>query len=213
MKILAVSDLVVESLYAPNVRNTMSGVDCILSCGDLPFYYLDFLVSTLDVPLYFVYGNHDTGYEYTSDGRMVQGVPGGENLDGRAVSYHGLLLAGLAGSRRYRPDGAYQYTEGEMSVKAGSLAPRLVLNRLRCGRYLDVLVTHAPPAGIHDGPDLPHQGFNAFRTLMRRFKPRYLLHGHKHVYTPDQQTETRFGRTTVINVYPFRVLDIEVQLG
>ncbi len=213
MRILAVSDLVVDSLYSSNVRHTMAGVDCILSCGDLPFYYLDFLVSMLDVPLFFVYGNHDTGFEYTSSGQIVHGVAGGENLDGRVINYRGLLLAGLEGSRRYRPDGQYQYTEAEMSVKAGSLAPRLFFNRLRCGRYLDILITHAPPAGIHDGPDRPHLGFNAFRTFMQRFKPRYLLHGHKHVYTPGQQTETRFGRTTVINVYPFRVLDIEVALG
>jgi hypothetical protein len=30
------------------------------------------------------------------------------------VSYKGLLLAGLEGSRRYKP-GPYQYTEGEVS--------------------------------------------------------------------------------------------------
>ena len=31
----------------------------MISCGDLPAYYLDYLVSKLDVPLYAVHGNHD----------------------------------------------------------------------------------------------------------------------------------------------------------
>jgi len=31
----------------------------VLSCGDLPPYYLEFLVTVLDVPLFDVRGNHD----------------------------------------------------------------------------------------------------------------------------------------------------------
>jgi Icc-related predicted phosphoesterase len=213
VKLLAVSDLVVDTLYSPQVRETLGAVDGVISCGDLPFYYLDFLASMLNVPLFYVFGNHDSGFEYTSEGRIERGVPGGDNLDGRTCALGGLLLAGLEGSRRYRPDGAYQYTEAEMALKALGLAPALLANRVRHGRALDVLVTHAPPLGIHDGPDQPHLGFRTLRALMRVWRPRYLLHGHKHVYTPDQQVETRFEDTLVINVYPFRVLAIEASDG
>ena len=38
------------------------------------------------------------------------------------------------------------------------LTPQLLWNRQRYGRYLDVLVTHSPPFGVHDRPDLPHYG-------------------------------------------------------
>ena len=43
---------------------------------------------------------------------------------------------------------------------------------------------------------------------MRQFKPRYLLHGHRHVYNPLEITETEYEQTTVINVYPYKMLEI-----
>ncbi|MEZ4718662.1 MAG: hypothetical protein R2851_21585 [Caldilineaceae bacterium] len=67
-----------------------------------------------------------------------------------------------------------------------------------------MLVAHSPPAGIHDKPDLPHQGFPSFLRFMRLFRPRYLLHGHIHLYRHDEITCTRYHDTSVINVYPFR---------
>jgi Icc-related predicted phosphoesterase len=87
------------------------------------------------------------------------------------------------------------------------LAPDLLWNRVRHGRGLDVLNAHSPPAGIHDGPDPAHLGFPSFHWLMRTFKPRYLLHGHKHVYRHDEVTVTQYQETTVINVYPWRILE------
>jgi hypothetical protein len=47
-------------------------------------------------------------------------------------------------------------------------------------------------------------------NLMRTFRPRYLLHGHRHKNYGPGATETQWGATTVINVHPYRVLDIEV---
>jgi Icc-related predicted phosphoesterase len=85
-----------------------------------------------------------------------------------------------------------------------SLIPGLVRNRLRYGRYLDVFVAHAPPAGIHDKEDLPHQGIQAFRWLIKVFRPDYFFHGHIHVMRPDTQVETVIGKTRVINTFGFR---------
>jgi Icc-related predicted phosphoesterase len=90
------------------------------------------------------------------------------------------------------------------------MALRLFLNRIFGGRYLDVLVTHAPPCGIHDGEDTCHRGFDAYLRFMRRFRPRYLLHGHQHRLATEEW-QTRYLDTRVINVYPFRVLDLEVE--
>jgi hypothetical protein len=45
---------------------------------------------------------------------------------------------------------------------------------------------------------------------MKVFKPKYLVHGHRHVYNPAEITETHFLETQVVNIYPYRVLEIEV---
>ena len=209
MKLLALSDEVVEHIYSPQVKKNYGDVDMVLGCGDLPYYYLEFIVSMLDKPLYYVPGNHDRKKQYMSDGRVVQRAEGGVDIDRKAVRHGKWLMAGLGGSIRYRPDGTHMYTEMEMGVRAAPLTVPLVANRLRWGRYLDILVTHSPPRGIHDREDPAHIGFDTFRSFMLRFKPRLLLHGHAHVYRRDEQTETKFGETTVINVYPYRVIELD----
>ncbi len=206
MRILTVSDKIDETLYGPHVRSNVGRVDLILSAGDLPFYYLDYLITMLNAPGYFVYGNH--GAEGTADGEARnEHVAGCRNLDGRVVRVQGLLLAGLEGSIRYNDSSPYQYTQGEMLMKVLGLAPRLFLNRLRYGRYLDILLTHSPPLGIHDGPDRPHQGFRSLLHFMRWFRPRYLIHGHQHVYNHKMPTMTQYGETTIINAYGHRIIE------
>ncbi len=209
MKILAVSDRVMDNLYCSNVREKYPGVDMIIGCGDLPFYYLDFLISAFDVPLLYVRGNHDGGPQYSSTRKVLTDVQGGIDLHGTTKKVNGLLMAGLEGSMRYRPNGKHMFTESEMRAQVARLIPRLLWNRQRYGRYLDILVTHSPPFEIHDRKDLPHTGFKVFRKFMQVFKPRYLLHGHIHVYRQDVARETQFEDTTVINVYPYRFLDYE----
>lgn len=212
MKILALSDQVVEHLYSPIVKERFGDVDLVVGCGDLPDYYLDYIVSMLNVPLTLVPGNHDlpTPSPDAEGGREGGGTPRAcGNIDGRVAEERGLLLAGLGGSIRYRPDGVHQYTQGEMARRVLALAPRLWWNRLRYGRFLDILVTHAPPRGIHDAEDPAHVGFQAFNRFIARYRPRYLLHGHAHVYRPDAVRITQVGSTTVVNVYPYRVIEIE----
>jgi Icc-related predicted phosphoesterase len=208
LKVLAVCDEVDSRLYNGNGRGVRLGTspDLIISCGDLPPYYLDYLVSKLDVPLYAIHGNHDTAPPLEgSDGFARCGA---HWIGGQGVrTPNGLLLAGFDGSLRYN-SGAYQSSQTEMHGAVRTLAPWLMLNRLRFGRYLDVLVTHAPPRGIHDQPDRCHTGFDAFNWLIRTFKPRYHLHGHVHLYDRRTKTVTRVGSTDVINVYPSRELEL-----
>jgi len=217
VKILAVSDEVVEFLYGPRLREQFGDIDLVLGCGDLPFYYLEYIVTVLDVPLFYVPGNHDRLQQYLSDGRIINKAEGCEALDLRTArtpqprkttgGAGDLLLAGLGGSMRYNNDSVHQYTESEMLGRILRLAPRLLLNRLGRGRFLDILVTHSPPRGIHDDTDLAHTGFKAFLRFMDVFRPRLLLHGHAHVYRPDVITSTRYKDTQVINVYPYRTIE------
>jgi Icc-related predicted phosphoesterase len=206
MKILALSDQVVEQLYSPSVKERFGDVSLVVGCGDLPSFYLEFVVSMLNVPLIHIPGNHDPAAP-PSDVDLVR-TGSATNIDGQVVEEQGLLIAGLGGSIRYRPDGVNQYTQGEMRWRILSMTPRLCWNRARRGRYLDILVTHAPPRGIHDAEDPAHVGFAPFNRFMARFRPRYLLHGHSHLYRRDTVTRTQVGSTTVINVFPFRVIDL-----
>ena len=207
MKILFVSDRVVNRIYSPNVAERYKEINLIVGCGDLPYYYLEYVQCMLHVPLVYVHGNHDPEQEYLPDGSAVTS-PGGINLHGITYVRNKVLLAGLEGSIRYKK-GPFQYTQGEMWTNVLALAPKLYWNKLRYGRYLDILVAHSPPYGIHNGEDFTHTGFKAFLWLMKVFKPRYLIHGHRHIYNPTETTETQFMNTTVLNIYPFKILDIE----
>ena len=212
MKALVVADKVVELLYTPTIVERFGDVDLVLSCGDLPYYYLEYIVSMLNVPLLYVHGNHDT-VEHTYAGSVHAEPGGGTNVHSRLVLCLGLAVAGLEGSIRYRPWGEYQYTDGQMWGNALWLAPTLLRYRLFTGRSIDILLAHAPPYLIHDGRDPTHVGFKAFLWLMRMFKPRYLLHGHRHVYNPLEATVTQYDATTIINVYPYRVLNVDIEGG
>lgn len=208
MRILAVSDRVLDKLYSGRVRTTFPEIDLLVGCGDLPFYYLDFLTSALDSPMVYVRGNHDDSPQFGEGGKEWKEVRGGSNIHGKVVARKGLILAGLQGSMRYKPHADYMYSETEMRRIVAGMVPRLLWNRRRFGRALDILVTHSPPFGIHDRPDLPHTGFKVFLSFIRLFKPSYHLHGHIHVYRPDEITCTRYGETDVVNIYPYKLLEI-----
>ncbi len=211
MKILFVSDKVVEHIYSPGIAERYKEVELIVGCGDLPYYYLEFILSMLNAPLFYVHGNHDPEEEYLADGTSITSPGGGVNLHCRTYKEKDLLLAGLEGSIRYK-EGKFQHSQREMWLNVFYLIPRLLINKLTCGRYLDLLVAHSPPYGIHNGEDHIHVGFKSFLWFMKVFKPGYLIHGHQHVYNPNEITETQFMATKVINIYPYKVLDIEVPL-
>jgi Icc-related predicted phosphoesterase len=185
---------------AANLRRRYSEVDLIVSCGDMPVAYLEFMTSVLSVPLFYVRGNHDEHYNIDP--------PGGEDLHGRIVKYRGVTFAGLEGSIRYN-NSAVQYTEAEMLALVMRMGPQLKLRQLRTGCGVDILVTHAPPRGIHDLSDLPHNGFTAFLRFMEWYRPRYLLHGHVHIYDRRDVIRTQYNDTCVMNINPVTVLEVE----
>lgn len=217
IRVLAVSDEIAPEVHRFEVRQLEP--DLIVSCGDLPFDYLEYLVSTLNVPLVFVPGNHDPdltadptarfepqAFSWSSHVDTCVGPGGCENIDGKIVKVAGLTIAGLGGSVRYN-DGPNQYTQRQMTRRALKLQARTLLHLGR-GRGVDVLITHAPPFEVGDGQDLPHQGIQALHRLTRVLDPTYLLHGHIHPHG-FQKPDRRLGNTTIVNVIPYKLLEIE----
>lgn len=205
MKILAVSDKVVDWIYSLRMRLKFYDIDLAIGCGDLPRDYLEFIVSSLDIPVYFVHGNHSLPDSrlYSSDFTFR----GSTNLHCKVVRFKGFTFAGIEGSLKYS-NGIYQYSQTEMWLNVFKIVPALLRNRIRYGQFLNVFISHAPAWGIQDQPDLPHQGIKAFRWLLARYQPEYHLHGHIHVYRPDMVTETQFGRTKVINAYGYKQIEL-----
>jgi hypothetical protein len=230
-RILAVADEVEETLFG----ETLSGLqpDLVVSCGDLPFDYLEYIVTVLSVPLLYVPGNHDPDLsarpleerEPFKSGLLIgsgdvaghlpvrgfatpPGPEGCMNVDGRTAEVAGLVVAGLGGSVNYA-DGSNRYTQGQMRRRALRLTIGARLRRPLRRRAVDVLVAHSPPMGLGDEPDDPaHVGFAAFHPLVERLRPRLLLHGHVHPHgTP--RPDRWLNQTRVVNVVPYRVLEVE----
>jgi Icc-related predicted phosphoesterase len=213
MKILCVSDQIDPLVYTTTIRERFGDVDMVLCAGDLPMDYLDFIVSILNKPLLFVFGNHDldalTYYTERPPGFIQDGDyqgSGAIHVGSRVVRQEGLIIAGLGGSMRYNR-GKNQFTENQMMREIFKLIPALLFNRIFRGRFVDILLTHASPKGIHDKEDRCHWGFQAFRWFMRTFKPKYLVHGHIHLYSLSDVRVTPCGDTLVINAYSHYVID------
>jgi uncharacterized protein len=206
LKILAVSDVVDDRLYTAHFAKCYRDVDIILGCGDLPFDYLEFLVTALNVPLLYVPGNHDPCNGETNSAGTAQGC---DLLDRSVRRVKGLNMVGLGGSIRYRPGPPNQYTQIEMYLRILSILPGMMKSRIQTGGVLDIVITHSPPHGIHDDNDPAHIGFYAFRDFIRIFKPRFFLHGHNHIKSNLLPPMTKLGPTTIINVYPYRLLEVD----
>lgn len=193
LTILAIADAVSPLLYDHFQVDRWSQVDMVLSAGDLPPDYLDFLCTALNVPILYVRGNHDSRYE-------TSGFDGCENVHGRIVTCQGLRIAGFEGCRRYNNGESCQYSEAEMR----RIVRRSRLKSLHDGPP-DIILSHAPPSGCHDDTDVCHRGFDCFREAIDMWKPALFVHGHVHAYHRGPTTST-IGDTTVINAFPYRVV-------
>ena len=201
MKILAVSDEPCAALWDYYVPGRLKGYDLIISCGDLKASYLSFLVTMANRPVLYVPGNHDTSYYH-------EPPEGCDCIDDQFVIYNGVRILGLGGCRRYHA-GRYQYTEAQMRRRIARLAFQLWRHK-----GVDIVVTHAPPAGVGDSDDPAHWGFEALLKLIDKYHPQYLLHGHVHkAYGSDFVREREYHGTKVINCserYTLEIPDREV---
>jgi Icc-related predicted phosphoesterase len=206
VKILTVSDQVIERVQTLASNGAFRDVELIIGCGDLPYNYLEYLVTMINATMFYVPGNHDPEY----DPRIKETrAEGGSNLDLKLARHQDFLIAGFGGSIRYRPDSVNQYTQSEASQRALRLLPGLLWNRLRYGRALDILISHSPPFGIHDENTTAHQGLHALNWLLRVARPRYHFHGHYHFYRNNiAESQTNNGLTKIMNIYPYKLIDV-----
>lgn len=197
MKILVLSDEECPALYDYYTPGKLKDYDLIISCGDLNAKYLSFIVTMARVPVLYVHGNHDVGYDRNPP-------EGCDCIEDQIIVYNGLRILGLGGCYKYRP-APHQYTEKEMRRRIRKL-------RFQLWRHkgVDIVVTHAPPFGVGDDDDPAHRGFEAFLELIDKYHPRYLLHGHTHLrYGTNQIREREYHGTKVINACERYVLDTE----
>ena len=168
MRILAIADEPSPRLWSDRCRESLSGIDLILSAGDLPAPYLSFLTCFTSAPIVYVHGNHDDHY--------AQKPPEGcLSADGKILLIKGVRILGLGGSYRYRPDGIHMYSESEMASRIASLRMKL-----HSTGGFDILLTHAPVRGIGDQDSISHRGFECFGPLLDRYHPAAMIHGHNH---------------------------------
>ena len=197
MKILVVADEPCKALWDYYDGERLKGVDLILSAGDLPPQYLSFLVTFSNCPLLYVHGNHDGVYDR-------QAPDGCIDIDGKIYQFEGIRILGLGGSMAYN-EGPYQYTERQMKRRVQKAHFSLMRSK-----GFDILLTHAPIHGVNDQDDLPHRGFEVFDTLLEKYHPRYMVHGHVHMnYNYNLPRTVRHRDTTVINAYERYLLDYE----
>ena len=197
MKILVLSDEVSPALYDFYMPGRLDGYDLLISCGDLKPQYLSFLVTMTRVPLLYVHGNHDDIYE-------KKPPEGCDCIEDKLIVYKGLRILGLGGSQRYSP-GTNQYTEREMRWRIWKLK-----RKIRKHGGVDIVVSHAPLAGIGDGDDYCHRGFEAFLKFVDQYHPKYWLHGHMHLtYGIDKTRIREYNGTKVINATERYVLEIQ----
>ena len=238
MKILCVSDYVDPLIYNPNLKNAFPDIDLVLCAGDLPMDYIDFIVTMLNKPTYFVFGNHNLKelryYEINPLQNHAQGskqfpqpeppghgaiYAGSKCLENKKLSYTDpktgrktpLLIAGMSGSSKYN-NGACQYTDSEMKAKLLKLVPRLIWNKIRYGRCLDIFLTHATPRHIHDHEDPCHIGFDSFNWFLQKFKPALMIHGHIHLYDMREERIGTYYGTKIINAYAHCILNFPEDL-
>ena len=196
MKILLVSDKESPYYWDYYQPGRLADIDLMISCGDLKSQYLSFLVTMGRARLLYVHGNHDQTYAR----RPPEGC---DCIEDQLVTVNGLRILGLGGCPVYS-GGPHQYTERQMARRIGKLRFQL----WRAGG-VDLVVTHSPAQGYGDGEDYAHRGFECLLSLLDRYKPMYMVHGHVHMsYGADLPRVHQRGETTIINAYERYILDI-----
>lgn len=222
MKILCISDHIDPIIYTPSIKKRLSDVNLVISAGDLPLEYYGFIVSLLNTPCFFVFGNHHLkrydiyrknkikGPDLWEENIRYKHSFGASYIGGKTARHKDLLIAGLDGSPVYN-HGKNQYSELRMFAQILKLIPKFIFNKIFRGRYLDILLTHTPPYDINDQPDKCHRGFKVFLWFMRVFKPKYLLHGHVHLFNSNEKRTAVYKKTKIINIYDHYLLDVDIE--
>lgn len=195
MKILLIADEESRSLWDYWDKSKTDGIDLILSCGDLNAEYLTFLATMANVDVLYVHGNHDGNY-------LQKSPEGCICVDDKIINYNGIRIFGLGGSMKYG-NGHFQFTEKEMQRRIGKRRLSLLKNK-----GFDILLTHAPAGNINDMDDLTHKGFECFNKLIRKYNPKFFIHGHVHRNYGNFRRTQIIGETTVVNAFEKYIIEI-----
>jgi Icc-related predicted phosphoesterase len=196
LNILAVADYRHKALYDYFDPARWREIDLVISSGDLDAEYLSFLVTVIHAPLLYVPGNHDQKYR-------KHPPEGCDTVDGRVVEVKGVVIAGLGGSHWYNGKDL-QYTEKQMRRRVRKLRRKVG----KKGR-LDLLVTHAPPRGIHDQEDMCHTGFESFHDLVAAYPPQVFVHGHNHQIHRKEDRELTVEKVRFVNACGYHRFTVE----
>jgi Icc-related predicted phosphoesterase len=225
MKILAVSDTEDKALEnaLEKTPEKFKDIDFIFSCGDLPQKYLEYITDASGKSLYFVSGNHFgmQFYSYANRckienklylGKGMRFHSGGVDMHGRVEIIGGYIVAGFGGSMRYNP-GFFQFEEAEMEKLVKKAKYEIIKRRITDfllfrKRKETIVISHAPPRGVHDKGDSCHKGFECFRKFLIEVKPALWLHGHIHFEGQNSSQQTHFGDTLVVNAYSSKIVEV-----
>lgn len=196
MKILLLADIESKYLWDYFEKSKLDGIDLILSCGDLKPQYLSFLASFTKAPVLYVHGNHDDCYDNMPPDGCI-------SIEDKIYVYNGIRIMGLGGSLRYN-GGKNQYTQNQMKRRLRKMWLPLKINK-----GIDIFVTHAPAAGLNEGDDHVHKGFEAFLDVLDTYKPKYFVHGHIHKnYQSNFVRESKYKETMIVNGYDRYIIEI-----
>ena len=195
MRILTVSDFIEKALDQKIEEKALPEIDLILSCGDISPEYLVFLKEKLLCPVYYVKGNHDIRY----DGYYPEGCT---DVHKQLVQFDSLRIIGFEGSMWYNGN-ENQFTEKEMKKILRSMWFTLFKSK-----GVDIVITHAPPRHIHDAEDMCHKGFVSFINFIKKYSPKYFIHGHIHKsFNHPLDRVTLFGKTKVVNTCGYHIIE------
>lgn len=179
MKALILSDLqgVDYREWMNFLQMDSSSFDVILLLGDIDTMFLKAISERFsNKPMMGVLGNHDYNGDLEYYGIL--------NLHAHKVSLGNVSVVGLEGCVKYKNEEAPMYSQEEALLICETF-PKA-----------DILISHNSPKGIHDKPDLAHEGFWGLTSYIEKHQPRFAFHGHQHV-----NKKTSYGNTQVIGVY------------
>ena len=193
MKILAIADVESKKLVDYFDPERYRDIDLILSAGDLKANYLSYVVTMVNKPLLYVHGNHDKSL-------INEPAEGCECIDDKVYNFNGLRIAGLGGCMTYN-GGILQFTESEMSR-------RILKNKFKYRKGIDILLTHAPAFGLGDGKDQAHTGYKSFVKLLDKYAPPLMIHGHQHLNYGICERKHQYQQTIIYNAYDHMIIEL-----
>lgn len=162
-----------------------SRFDAVLLLGDIDIMFLKSIKENFsNKAMIGVLGNHD----FLGD-LIYYGIP---DLHGKIATFSEMTFLGIEGCIRYKKEEAPLHEQHDIS------------SMLEDMKSVDIVLSHNSPKGIHDKPDLAHEGYEGLLTYMEHQKPKYILHGHQH-----KNIQTTYCQTEVLGLYGGWIFDYE----